>query len=125
MFKLLLEDNERVETINIEYNGNNYTFDCKILNSGQLKELEKIERKNFKININDKKDFSFPIDAAELSSNQAEVIYKAIHYSIGIAEKEIRKLNNDIVMQLFEHIIRISNITEKDLMIVQNFRQNS
>ena len=68
------------------------------------------------------------INAGEFNEQQAEAMYTAIAWSLSVEDEEIdpnliRQLPVGIPEDLFEKIVEISNLSDKDLTIIKTFRK--
>ena len=119
----IIEGTQHTETVTITYNGEDYNFTLKPLTSGELSKVQRIERKGLNININNNgKSKPVPLNAGELANNTAEAMYTSISYSLDAPTDKIRLLPQNLVEDLFKEVMRISNLTEKDLVLVRNFQ---
>jgi hypothetical protein len=127
------------ETIPIEINGETETVTIRPLSSGELSKLQVIEKKGFTMKIgmtNGKRtqvqtsNTDMDINAGEFTEHQNEALYTAIAWGLTIDDEEpitpeqIQQLPHGIPEQIFNHIIRISKLTDKDLTIIKQFRNN-
>lgn len=118
----IIEGSQIEEQVQIPFNGEEYTFTLKPLTSGQLSTIQKLERKGLNINITNKGGNTSPVNAGDLANNQAEAMYKAISFSLDAPTDKIRQLPQDIVELLFKEVIRISKVTDNELVLLKNFQ---
>ena len=118
----IIEGAKQTEQVTIQWNGEDFHFTLKPLTAGELSTIQKIERKGLSININQKGANPVPINAGDLADAQNEAMYKGISYSLDAPVDQIRQLPISIVEALFKEIIRISNITDKELVLIKNFQ---
>ena len=128
------------ETITIEINGETETVTIRPLSSGELSKLQVIEKKGFTMKIgmtNGKRtqvttsNTDMDINAGEFTEHQNEALYTAIAWALTtddeeepITPEQIQQLPHGVPEQIFNHIIRISKLTDKDLTIIKQFRNN-
>ena len=125
---------EATETITV----NGEEIEIRPLTSGELSELQTIEKKGFvmKVGVGAKgkrtsvetSNTDVDINAGDFTHYQSEALYKAVAYGLSInGEKikpeQIEKLPTGIPEQIFNEIVRISNLTNNDLTIIKNFRK--
>ena len=132
MINRLTKGVEATEIITVE----GVDIEIRPLTSGELSELQRIENKGFvmKLGINpnsrkQKMDMNdIDINAGDFNQCQNEAMYKAVALGLSIGDEKIsiaqvQELPPGAPEQIFNEIIRISKITEKDLIIVKNFRK--
>ena len=128
------------ETVTIEINGETETVTIRPLSSGELSKLQVIEKKGFTMKIgmtNGKRtqvttsNTDMDINAGEFTEHQNEALYTAIAWALTtddeeepITPEQIQQLPTGVPEQIFNHIIRISKLTDKDLTIIKQFRNN-
>lgn len=122
MLQKIIEGTQHTEQVTIPFNGEDFTFTLKPLNSGELSTIQKIERKGLTININQKGANPSPINAGDLADNQNEAMYKGISISLDAPVDQVRKLPQSLVEALFKEVARISNITDNELVLIRNFQ---
>ena len=121
-------------TEEVEINGD--TFTMRPLTSGELSKIQSIEKKGFKmqigVNAQGKRQSvrtnDVDVNVGEFSEYQNEAMYTAIALSLSIGNVNIRvdqvkELPTNVPEELFEHVIRISKLSDKDLTIIKNFRK--
>ena len=122
----IIEGTQMEEQVTIPFNGEDYTFTLKPLTSGQLSTLQRIERKGLNININGKgKASPIDINAGDLADNQAEAMFKGISFSLDAPVEKVKLLPLEIVEALFKEIIRISKLSDNELILVKNFHEDN
>ena len=134
MLERLTKGVEATETITIE----GEEIEIRPLTSGELSELQTIEKKGFvmKVGVGAKgkrtsvetSNTDVDINAGDFTHYQNEALYKAVAYGLSIdGEKvkpeQVEKLPAGLPEQIFQEIVRISNITNNDLTIIKNFRK--
>ena len=134
MLERLTRGIEATEIITI----NGEEIEIRPLTSGELSELQTIEKKGFvmKVGVGAKgkrtsvetSNTDVDINAGDFTHYQSEALYKAVAYGLSIdGEKvkpeQIEKLPTGVPEQIFNEIVRISNLTNNDLTIIKNFRK--
>lgn len=121
----IIEGTQMEEQVTITFNGEDFTFTLKPLTSGQLSTLQRLERKGLNINISSKgKASPIDINAGDLADNQAEAMFKGISLSLEAPVEKVKLLPLEIVEALFKEIIRISKVSDNELILVKNFQSN-
>lgn len=121
----IIEGTQMEEQVTITFNGEDFTFTLKPLTSGQLSTLQRLERKGLNINISSKgKASPIDINAGDLADNQAEAMFKGISFSLEAPVEKVKLLPLEIVEALFKEIIRISKVSDNELILVKNFQSN-
>ena len=129
---------KETETVKIEYENEEYEFTMRPLTDGELTTLQSIEkkplvvkvgmqngqRKTVQSNIND-----VDINTGEFTEAQNEAMYKAISLSLSvdgetIKPEDVKQLPAGLPSIIFEQVIKISKLSDDDLTILKNFRQN-
>ena len=120
---------DHLETCTITVNGEEQEIELRPLTSGELAQLQTIEKKGFtlKIGMNRGKRATpdlndMDINAGEFTQYQNEALYKAVAWSMGIDEEQVGEFYPGIPEQIFQEVIRISNLKDNDLTIIKNFR---
>lgn len=119
---------EQTETIEID----GTEIEIRPLTSGELHKLQSIEKKGFimKIGMDHGKRTGtqtiqdIDVNAGEFNTYQTEALYKAIAWSTGIPEDEVKNFKVGIPEQIFKEVIRISNLSDNDLTLIKQFRKN-
>lgn len=119
---------DKIETVTI----NDVEIELRPLTSGELAKLQVIDKTGItmKIGMNQQgkrqamQSNDIDVNAGELNKYQTEAMYKAVAWSMGIDEKAVRNFSVGIPEQIFEHVVRISNINEGDLTAIKQFRKN-
>ena len=108
------------------------------LTSGELSELQTIEKKGFvmKVGVGAKgkrtsvetSNTDVDINAGDFTQYQSEALYKAVAWGLSIGKEkvnpeQVEALPAGIPDQIFNEIVRISNIKDNDLTIIKNFRK--
>lgn len=120
--------NKKTETVKV----NDAEITLRPLTAGELTELQILEKQGFtmKIGMNNQgkrqnmQTNDLDINAGEFNKYQSEAMYKAIAWSMNIPEEEIKNFQVGIPEQIFQHVIRISSLTDNDLTVIKNFRKN-
>ena len=68
------------------------------------------------------------INAGEFTHYQSEALFKAVAYGLSVNDEKVKPeqveaLPTGIPEQIFNEIVRISNLTNNDLTIIKNFRK--
>ena len=132
MIQKLILGTDNKETVEIEYNGEKATFNIRPLSAGELTQLQVIEKKGFNVKIGMQNGIrqtvesnlsDLDVNVGEFNEAQSEAMYKAISLSFNIPVDDIKQLPVGLPEIMFEHVIKISNLTDKDLTTVKTFRQ--
>ena len=134
MISRLTKGIEATEIINI----NGEEVEIRPLTSGELAELQTIEKKGFvmKVGVGAKvkrtsvetSNTDVDINAGEFTHYQSEALFKAVAYGLSVNDEKVKPeqveaLPTGIPEQIFNEIVRISNLTNNDLTIIKNFRK--
>ena len=129
---------DNIETVTITVDDAEETVDLRPLSSGELTELQKIEKQPFSIKlamgadgkVQDAEEISsnktMDIGMADFTESQAETMYHAVAWSMSIGDivipvDTIKGLQNGVPEQIFKEVMRISDIG--DLEIIKQFRK--
>lgn len=143
MLQKLSLGTKEIHEVTIETDdGEEYDFKIRPLSDGELTQLQVIEKKPYsmKMKINrdgerepvkreDKKEGQeMDVDMGEFTEVQAKAIYTAIAWSLSVDDEKIpvkivQGLPLGVPEILFEKVIEISHLTEKDLSAIKNFRK--
>ena len=108
------------------------------LTSGELSKLQTIEKKGFVMKVgvgaNGKRtnvqtnNTDVDINAGDFTQYQSEALYKAVAWGLSIGKEkvnpeQVEALPAGIPEQIFNEIVRISNIKDNDLTIIKQFRK--
>ena len=134
MLERLTKGVEATETITI----NDEEVEIRPLTSGELSKLQTIEKKGFvmkvgvgangkRTNVNTS-NTDVDINAGDFTQYQSEALYKAVAWGLSIGKEkvnpeQVEALPAGIPEQIFNEIVRISNIKDNDLTIIKNFRK--
>ena len=134
MLERLTKGIEATEIITI----NGEEIEIRPLTSGELSELQTIEKKGFvmKVGVGAKgkrtsvetSNTDVDINAGDFTHYQSEALYKAVAWGLSIGGEKIKPeqiqgLPTGVPEQIFQEIVRISNLTNNDLTIIKNFRK--
>ena len=134
MLERLTKGVEATETITI----NDEEVEIRPLTSGELSKLQTIEKKGFVMKVgvgaNGKRtsvntsNTDVDINAGDFTQYQSEALYKAVAWGLSIGKEtvkpeQVEALPAGIPEQIFNEIVRISNIKDNDLTIIKNFRK--
>ena len=119
------------ETVTINVNGEEEEIELRPLTAGELSKLQTIEKQGFilKIGMNKGKRTSvsqesdMDVNAGEFTKYQNEALYKAVAWSMGLKVEQVENFLPGLPEQIFNEVVRISNLNDKDLSIIKNFRQ--
>ena len=122
---------DKTETVTIEVNGEDQEISLRPLTSGELSKLQTIEKQGFvmRIGMNNGKRTSttnlsdMDINAGEFTKYQNEALYKAVAWSMGLKPEQVEEFIPGLPEKIFSEVVRISNLDDKDLTIIKNFRQ--
>ena len=120
---------DKKETVTITVNGSEEEIELRPLTSGELSKLQTIEKKGFvmKIGMQNGKRTStnlqdMDINAGEFTQYQNEALYKAVAWSMGLKPEQVEQFIPGVPEQIFQEVVRISNLKDNDLTIIKNFR---
>lgn len=122
---------DRKELVTINVNGEETEIELRPLTSGELAKLQTIEKQGFvmKIGMSNGKRTStttnlsdMDVNAGEFTKYQNEALYKAVAWSMGIKPEQVENFIPGLPEQIFNEVVRISNLNDKDLTIIKNFR---
>ena len=134
MIQKLTLGTSNIETINID----GVEVRIRPLSAGELSKLQSIEKKGFtmKIGMNNKgkrtsvesNNTDMDINAGEFSQYQSEALFQGVAYGLSIEDEkvtvqDVEQLAAGVPERIFEEIIRISTLTDKDLSIIKSFRK--
>ena len=134
MLERLTKGVEATETIEI----GGEEVEIRPLTSGELSKLQTIEKKGFVMKVgvgaNGKRtsvntsNTDVDINAGDFTQYQSEALYKAVAWGLSIGKEkvnpeQVEALPAGIPEQIFNEIVRISNIKDNDLTIIKNFRK--
>ena len=122
---------DKKETVTINVNGEEEEIELRPLTAGELSKLQTIEKQGFilKIGMNKGKRTSvsqesdMDVNAGEFTKYQNEALYKAVAWSMGLKVEQVENFLPGLPEQIFNEVVRISNLNDKDLSIIKNFRQ--
>ena len=133
MLTKLTVGKDLTEDCTIEVNGEEITITLRPLTSGELAQLQTIEKKGFvmKVGVGAKgkrtnvqtNNTDVDINAGDFTQYQNEALFKAVAWSMGVDEDEVKGFLPGVPEQLFAHVVRLSNIKDNDLTIIKNFRK--
>ena len=134
MLERLTKGVEATETIEI----GGEEVEIRPLTSGELSKLQTIEKKGFVMKVgvgaNGKRtnvqtsNTDVDINAGDFTQYQSEALFKAVAWGLSIGNdkvnpEQVEALPAGIPEQIFNEIVRISNIKDNDLTIIKNFRK--
>lgn len=130
--KLMLGAND-IQKVEITINEKTAEFDMRPLTSGELSQLQTIEKKGFNMKIgmqNGKRQTTqtnmndMDVNVGEFTQYQIEAMYTAIGWSLEVPIDNIKQLPTGVPEALFEKVIEISNLSDSDLTAIKTFRKN-
>ena len=125
---------EATETINI----NDEIIEIRPLTSGELSQLQVIEKKGFSMKVGvspqgkrtnvQTSNTDVDVNAGDFTQYQSEALYKSVAWGLSVnGEKvkpeQVQNLPAGVPEQIFQEIVRISNLNNNDLTIIKNFRK--
>ena len=115
---------EATETVNIDGD----EIELRPLTSGELAKLQAIEKQGFKMKVGVNAQGKRPnndvdVNAGEFSKYQTEAMFKAVAWSMDITEDAVEGFRVGVPEAIFTEVIRISNLSDKDLSAVKQFRK--
>lgn len=132
MIQKLILGTDNKETVEIEYDGEKVEFTIRPLSSGELTKLQVLEKKGFQVKVGMQNGqrtsvqsnlSDIDVDVGEFNEAQAEAMYNAISLSFDIPVDDIKQLPVGLPEIMFEKVIEISKLSDKDLTIVKTFRK--
>lgn len=116
------------ETVTI----NDVDITLRPLTSGELAKLQSLEKQGFvmKVGVNPagKRQSvttnDVDVNAGEFNKYQMQAMYKAVAWSMNISEDDVENFAVGIPEQIFQHVVRISNLSDEDLTSIKQFRKN-
>ena len=121
----------------VEKDGEKLSGEMRPLTSGELTQLQSMEKQGFvmKIGVDNKgkkqhvssKDVD--VNAGEFNQYQMQTMYTAVAWSLSIGgdkytKEDIERFAPGVPELLFEEVIKISNLTDKDLTTIKQFRKH-
>jgi len=130
MIEKLTLGKDKKETVTILVDGEEEEVELRPLTSGELSKLQTIEKKGFVMKIgmsNGKRTTTnmsdIDVNAGEFTQYQNEALFKAVAWSMGVKEEQVEQFIPGVPEQIFAEVIRISNLKDKDLTIIKQFRK--
>lgn len=131
MIEKLTLGKDKKETVTILVDGEEEEVELRPLTSGELSKLQTIEKKGFVMKIgmsNGKRTTTtnmsdIDVNAGEFTQYQNEALFKAVAWSMGVKEEQVEQFIPGVPEQIFGEVIRISNLKDKDLTIIKQFRK--
>ena len=101
------------------------------LTSGELSKLQSIEKKGFsmKVGVNQQgkrqsvSTNDVDINAGEFNKYQTEAMFKAVAWSMGIDEDVVENFRVGLPEKIFMEVVRISQLSDNDLVGIKQFRK--
>lgn len=133
MLTKLTVGKDLTEDCTIDVNGEEITIALRPLTSGELAQLQTIEKKGFVMKVGvgaqgkrtnvQTNNTDVDINAGDFTQYQNEALFKAVAWSMDVDEDEVKGFLPGVPEQLFAHVVRLSNIKDNDLTIIKNFRK--
>ncbi len=116
---------DKTETVTV----NDVEIELRPLTSGELSKLQVIDKTGIKMKVGMKGNRQpnmndIDVNAGELSKYQTEAMYKAIAWSMDIKEEMVQEFPVGVREEIFDHVIRISGLTDDDLTVIRQFRKD-
>ena len=138
MIQKLTLGTDDIQTVSIDWEGEELEFKLRPLTSGELSKLQVIEKKPLSIKVNmrnGKREAvqsnmnDVDINTGEFTEAQAEAMYKAVALSLSVdGEKvttdEVRNMIVGLPELIFTQVINVSRLSDNDLTMVKQFRKN-
>ena len=138
MIQKLTLGTEDIQTVTIDWEGEELEFRLRPLTSGELSKLQVIEKKPLQIKVNmrnGKREAvqsnmnDVDINTGEFTEAQSEAMYKAVALSLSAdGEKVTADMVKGMVVGLpellFQQVINVSKLSDADLTMVKQFRKN-
>ena len=136
MIQKLTLGTSNIETVKIDYQGEETEFKLRPLTSGELSQLQVIEKKPFVVKVgmqNGKRESTnvndININTGEFTEAQNEAMYHAIALSLSVEEEtitpeEIKTMPAGIPELLFEKVILVSKLSDDELTVIKQFRKD-
>ena len=128
---------EALETVKVKTDDTTIDVTLRPLSDGELSKLKSMEQKSLivKVGVNSDgkresvKTNNVDINTGEFTEAQAKTMYHAVAWSMSVNGEKytpemIEGLMPGVPGQLFEHVIRISQLTEDDLVTIKSFLKN-
>lgn len=119
----IIEGSQATEEVEINYNNEPYTFTLHPLTAKQLSKIQNLERKGMTIQITANGQAKpFKINAGSLAENQMEAMINGISMSLDASLDKVKRLPPELIETLFKEVVRVSNVSEQDLVLIRNFQ---
>lgn len=127
-----------IQTVSIDWEGEDLEFRLRPLTSGELSRLQVIEKKPLRLKVNmrnGKREAvqtnmnDVDINTGEFTEAQSEAMYKAVALSLSVDDEkvtidEVRNMVVGLPELLFQQVINVSRLSDADLTMVKQFRKN-
>ena len=115
---------EQTETVEID----GVEIELRPLTSGELAKLQSLEKQGFKMKVGVNQKGHSPsndvdVNAGEFNKYQTEAMFKAVAWSMGVKEEQVKGFTVGVPEKIFSEVIRISNLSDGDLTSVKQFRK--
>ena len=128
---------DALETVKVKSDKGTIDVTLRPLSDGELSKLRSMEQKSLVVKVGVNSDGEresvqtndVDINTGEFSESQAKTMYHAVAWSMSVEGEKytpemIEGLMPGVPKQLFEHVIRISQLTETDLVTIKSFLKN-
>ena len=128
---------EAVETVKVKNGDKTIDVTLRPLTDGELSKLKSIEQSSVtvKVGVNadgkreSVKTNDVDINTGEFTESQSKTMYQAVAWSMSVdgeryTPEMIEGLKPGVPGQLFEHVIKISELAESDLTTIKSFLKN-
>lgn len=115
---------DTIETVTVD----DVDIELRPLTSGELSKLQSLEKQGFKMKVGVNQQGKRPnndvdVNAGEFNKYQTEAMYKAVAWSMGIKEDQVKEFKVGLPERIFSEVISISNLSDDDLTSVKQFRK--
>lgn len=120
----LFDQGDLEELQEIQNEGEKASVDVETKESGSSKDKVKNRVKRKQKTRDQVQKFKKEIDMGRLGSKNNAVIYRSIEISTGIPEDQQKQFPPFFIRELMEYIVKINELTEDDLQIAVQFRED-
>ena len=118
---------DKTETVEIDGD----EIELRPLTSGELAKLQSLEKQGFVMKVEVSSSGKrqgvhtndVDVNAGDFNKYQTEAMYKAVAWSMDISEETVEDFKVGVPEKIFEHVIRISHISDEDLVSIKQFRK--
>ena len=126
------------QTVKINFEDNEYTFNMRPLTDGELTKLQTIEKKPLVVKVGMQNGVrqtvqsnmsDIDINTGEFTEAQNKAMYEAIALSLSVdgetvTSTDVENLPAGLPHILFDQVITISKLSDDDLTIIKSFRKD-